>query len=576
MKKLLILLLATAVFSLVLAACSSSETPTPIVIEKEVIKEVPVVKEVVREVEKRVIQTVVVEKQVVVHTVEVPVIATPPPRTSTGGRRGGTLSVVAQASAGTMDPTFTAGVGTATPTRHIFEQLFSWNVNAEPQPELAGEWSVNGDVTLYTIKLRDNIIFHNGAAVTADDVIPSINRWSEVNAGGKLTFDFLAEGGLTKIDDKTIQVRFKEPFGVLFEALAGQPRSSNIYLQKAAEFPSSEDFGEENAIGTAPYFLSRWERGNKIVLERFEAYIARNEEPNLWAGGKQAFLDRIEFLEVPAAESKIAGLRTGQFDVVLNAPLSFFEILRDDTNIEISTPLGNFATIDINASLPPTENVLARQAILAATNIEDFMDALSPKELWFPCSSRYVCGTVWESTAGMDEFYDQNDLPKAQQLLKDSGYAGEPLVLWAPTDNQVLTDIGVVAAPMLEAIGFTVEFPAQDWATLVSKLGDGTWNIIADFWGVGFRGSPLRDPMVAGTFINSFVSPKMQQLQLDLIKADSLEEQQKLVDEINLAFFEEVPTVSFGQFKLIYPHRTSVRGLQQVALPSFYNAWLDE
>ena len=359
MKKLLILLLATAVFSLVLAACSSSETPTPIVIEKEVIKEVPVVKEVVREVEKRVIQTVVVEKQVVVHTVEVPVIATPPPRTSTGGRRGGTLSVVAQASAGTMDPTFTAGVGTATPTRHIFEQLFSWNVNAEPQPELAGEWSVNGDVTLYTIKLRDNIIFHNGAAVTADDVIPSINRWSEVNAGGKLTFDFLAEGGLTKIDDKTIQVRFKEPFGVLFEALAGQPRSSNIYLQKAAEFPSSEDFGEENAIGTAPYFLSRWERGNKIVLERFEAYIARNEEPNLWAGGKQAFLDRIEFLEVPAAESKIAGLRIGQFDVVLNAPLSFFEILRDDTNIEISTPLGNFATIDINASLPPTENVLA-------------------------------------------------------------------------------------------------------------------------------------------------------------------------------------------------------------------------
>ena len=317
MKKLLILLLATAVFSLILAACSSSETPTPIVIEKEVIKEVPVVKEVVREVEKRVIQTVVVEKQVVVHTVEVPVIATPPPRTSTGGRRGGTLSVVAQASAGTMDPTFTAGVGTATPTRHIFEQLFSWNVNAEPQPELAGEWSVNGDVTLYTIKLRDNIIFHNGAAVTADDVIPSINRWSEVNAGGKLTFDFLAEGGLTKIDDKTIQVRFKEPFGVLFEALAGQPRSSNIYLQKAAEFPSSEDF----------------------------------------------------------------------------------------------------------------------------------MDALSPKELWFPCSSRYVCGTVWESTAGMDEFYDQNDLPKAQQLLKDSGYAGEPLVLWVPTDNQVLTDIGVVAAP---------------------------------------------------------------------------------------------------------------------------------
>ena len=332
--------------------------------------------------------------------------------------------------------------------------------------------------------------------------------------------------------------------------------------------------------GAAPttfyYIIPTLPQDGEGFLRTNQSYIARNEEPNLWAGGKQAFLDRIQFLEVPAAESKIAGLRTGQFDVVLNAPLSFFEILRDDTNIEISTPLGNFATIDINASLPPTENVLARQAILAATNIEDFMDALSPRELWFRCSSRYVCGTIWESTAGMDAFYDQNDLPKAQQLLKDSGYAGEPLVLWAPTDNQVLTDIGVVAAPMLEAIGFTVEFPAQDWATLVSKLGDGTWNIIADFWGVGFRGSPLRDPMVAGTFINSFVSPKMQQLQLDLIRAGSLEEQQQLVDEINLAFFEEVPTVSFGQFKLIYPHRTYVRGLQQVALPSFYNAWLDE
>ena len=89
-----------------------------------------------------------------------------------------------------------------------------------------------------------------------------------------------------------------------------------VYPKEITELDATKDVGVENYIGTGPYKLKKWDVGHKVVLERFEDYIPRSEPGSFLAGAQISYFDEIELLEIPAEETKIAGLKTGEWDVV--------------------------------------------------------------------------------------------------------------------------------------------------------------------------------------------------------------------------------------------------------------------
>ncbi|WP_369334879.1 ABC transporter substrate-binding protein, partial [Streptomyces sp. SID13666] len=101
----------------------------------------------------------------------------------------------------------------------IYDVLIAVDENFKPQPQMA-EWTVSDDGKTYTFTLRDGLKFHDGAPVTAADVVASLERWAKRDTGGQLIMDIT--DSLKANDDKTIVWTLKEPFAPFLDTIAKQ------------------------------------------------------------------------------------------------------------------------------------------------------------------------------------------------------------------------------------------------------------------------------------------------------------------------------------------------------------------
>ena len=283
----------------------------------------------------------------------------------------------------------------------------------------------------------------------------------------------------------------------------------------------------------------------------------------------------LEWLEIPDEETKIAGLETGEWDVVDYAGMDFFQRLdkNPDINVMISTP-GNQSSITIQSNVFPTDSKLVRQAIGAAINAEDHMISLGDPALWRLCPAVFFCGTPLESHVS-DEFYNQNNPDRAKELLAQAGYSGEPITILNPTDYPQLTPLGFVLKPQLEKAGFKVEMPTTDWATIVSRLREKDWNMFTNFCASWFCGDPLLHFLISeGHYMGG--NPTLVDLQLQFAKESDPVAQLKIVDEIQRVWYDNQHFVILGQWFPIFPHQTYVKNFRPTFVPLYYNAWSEK
>ena len=536
-----------------------------VVMEKEIIKEVPVVREVVKEVE--------VEKIVVVQ-------ATPRPGIGVEqAKYGGTLRVASGSSLVSLDPGFSLAAVTTAIANHLYEMPFGWDANLDRgKPRVVGSWDVTSDGLNWTFTIRPGLTFHNGSPLTTDDVVQSLERWWERHPGGLLMKPFMAEGGLVKLSDTTWAMRFEEAYGLVLEHLGTISKGPYIFTEEAASVSAFEDFGEENIIGTGAYKLATWEFGNRVVLERYEAYIPRSEPASYLAGAQVSYLDRIEWLEISNEETKIAGLKTGEWDVVDGAGLDQFHQLQDDSNIDVAQFPKHQSNILFHVGSSPTDNIKVRQAIRVALDHEEFMRALGPDELWELCPALYYCGTPLDTRQGAADWYNQKDIPRAKALLEEAGYAGEELLVMSPTDYATITPLGTVLKPTLDRIGINVNMPAMDWATLVSKIGGDDWNIFVSWSALWATFSPESDSSIsgAGGCCGPWKNDRVIELNAEFIRATTDLEKLRIVGEIQELVYEGVPRIWLGQFSALFPHRSWVKNFSVPAVPLFTNVWLEK
>ena len=157
MRRFLIpVVLLTALIALFAAACSAE--PEVIVEEKIVEVEKEVVREVEVEVEKVIEKEVVVEVEKLVEVeveTEKILVATPTPDVGTSGpQSGGDLKVVSQGSISTIDPVFSLFYVVNAVATQIYEGMYGWDGNLNPQSRLADSFSTNADGTVFTFTLR--------------------------------------------------------------------------------------------------------------------------------------------------------------------------------------------------------------------------------------------------------------------------------------------------------------------------------------------------------------------------------------------------------------------------------------
>ena len=180
---------------------------------------------------------------------------------------------------------------------------------------MVDSYEISDDNLTYTFTLRDGLLWHDGAPVTSEDAIASIERWGQKDSMGQLMMSFV--DSMKAVDDKTFEMQLKEPYGLVLLSLA-KPSSNVPFMmpKRIAETPASEQISEY--IGSGPFVFERdeWAPGNKAVFTKFEDYQPRDEPATWAAGGKVAKVDRVEWLWIPDIQTAVNALINGEIDVI--------------------------------------------------------------------------------------------------------------------------------------------------------------------------------------------------------------------------------------------------------------------
>jgi peptide/nickel transport system substrate-binding protein len=485
-----------------------------------------------------------------------------------------TLRFIPQADLRSIDPIWTTAYVTRNFGYLVFDTLFALDKDFKPQPQMVDHWRVSDDKLTYTFVLRDGLKWHDGQPVRAVDCIASIERWGKRDPFGQKLMEAVA--AIKPLDDKTFAIALRTPFPLLLNALG--KLSSNVPFMMPERLAKTDPYKQiPEAVGSGPFKFvkSEWVPGNKAVFVKNTEYVPRKEPPSFASGGKVAKVDRVEWLYIPDSATASAALNAGEADWYEQPPADLLPVFAGNPDVVVATvdPLGNQGILRFNHVQPPFDNLKLRQAVLNLVDQKEYMQAAAgdPK-YWKTCAALFGCGTPLETQAGAQALLKGPDPAQAKQLIADSGYKGEKVVLLDATDQPIVHAQALVTFAMLKAAGLNVELQAMDWGTLITRraskapIGQGGWNIFHTWTSAPDLLSPAVDAALRANDGKAWfgwpTDPKLEGLIDEWFKAPDFAAQKKLAADIQTEAYQgDVPYVPTGQFVVPTAYRKNLRGI---------------
>src|SRR6202158_1140354 len=400
-----------------------------------------------------------------------------------------TITAVMHSDLRILDPGFTGAYITRDHGYMVYDTLLATDANFKIQPQMA-YWKASDDKLTYTFTLRDGLKWHDGAPVTAEDCVASLQRWGKRDGMGQKLMNFTAS--IEATDARTITLKLKEPYGLVLESI-GKPSSVVPFMmpKRIAETPADKAISEQIGSGPFKFVQAEFQPGVKAVYEKNKDYVPRKEAPSWTSGGKVVKVDRVEWITMADAQTAVNALQSGDIDFMENPSFDILPVLAANKELKVETlnKLG-FQTLGrMNLLYPPFVNVTVRRAPFMAMNQKDVLDALvGNPEYYRICGAVFVCGTPLATDVGSESLVKGNGMAEAKKLLAESRYDGTPLRIIAPGDVVTLKAQPIVAAQLLRAAGFKVDVQATDWQTVVTRRAsqkppkEGGWNMFFTNW----------------------------------------------------------------------------------------------
>ena len=483
------------------------------------------------------------------------------------------LRIVPHSNLAILDPIWTTAYMSRNHGYMIYDTLFGTNEKNQIKPQMVEEWTASPDKRLWTFKLRKELEFHDGKPVTSEDVVASIARWGKRDAMGTALMTFVDRMDTPAPD--TFRIFLREACGFLLEAL-GKP-SSNVLFIMPKRVADTDAFKQiDDYTGSGPYIFKRdeFKPGDKAVYLRNAKYVPRKEGPSGSAGGKNVYVDRVEWnLALRDAQAQANALINGEVDVLEAPAFESVEGLKKAANVQIlnPAPAGLQYMARFNHLHKPFDNPAVRRAALAAFSQEPFLKAqVGLKEYYRPCASMFTCGTPYGSPAGSD-IQSKSNMKKAQELLKSSGYDGTPILIMKPTDLASIQKLPDVAAQLLRQAGFKVDLQAMDWQTLVGRrakrdpIDKGGWHMFMTAWQAFDVWSPIANPTTdtrgeKSTWFGWATDDKMVVLRNQFMRATDEAEKKKLADQMHARMYEIGTHVILGEYNQPMAARKNISG----------------
>ncbi len=503
------------------------------------------------------------------------------PRPAIGGTAK-TLIFVPQVNLTSLDPVWT----TATPTRNfalmVYEGLYGRDLAFNPQPLMLEGHTVENDGKLWTMRLREGMLWHDGTRVLASDCVASLQRWLKRDSASTVIMErvisFEAKG------DRDIVWTLRKPFPLLPHFLSKvQPQPVMMPERLAATDPFKQ---VTEIVGSGPlkFLPGEYVSGSHAAFARFDGYQPRQEKPSYNAGGHVVNVDRVEWRVIPDAATAAAALTAGEVDW-LELPQPDLIPLLEKANGVTTGLLDIYGTVSIlrpNHLTAPTNNAKLRRAMLAAIDQVEVMQAAMGEvpDTWKAPMGFIVPGMPSATEAGMDAVRKRKTRDQLKRMVVESGYNGERLVFLHPTDQLIYHAVSTVAVDAFRKIGINVDEQMLDWGTVIQRrpskepVEKGGWSMFP----AGAPAPEFVDPMLSNPMRSNGAKawfgwpddPKLEAAYAGWIDAPDDATRRSLEADYQMAAFDSVPVIPCGTYRPRAAWRSNLSGLVKGSAPVFW------
>lgn len=343
----------------------------------------------------------------------------------------------------------------------VYDTLVRPGDDLLPRPSLATSWEVSEDALTWTFTLRDDVLFHDGSALTADDVVASLRRAGDEGAdAGRLAPIDEAEA----VDGHTVELRLSRPTGGLLALLASSPGAAIVPEEAAA----SGDLASA-PIGSGPFRVAG-AGDDTLELERFEDH---------WAGPPP--LETLSVRVVDDAVRALAELRAGDLDWVSSVPPASATDVDGDVRLHLARRAGtDYWHLAFNLDREPVDDRGVRRALARALDRESIAGAAHPGAAT-PNHGPVPADSFWHH----DHAPFPHDPERARERLDGAGLDEPSLELLVTDELPESTAVAEAVAEQFADIGMDVTVRTEALEDLLEAQAEGDFDVFA----LGWRGS---------------------------------------------------------------------------------------
>lgn len=380
-----------------------------------------------------------------------------------------------------LDPALVDDENSARVQYNIYESLLRFKgETSELEPCLATSYEISEDGLEYTFKLREGVKFHDGTPFNAEAVKFNIVRQMPDNIVPKMSYAGLVYGDVERvdvIDEYTVKIVLKKkstPFirnlAMVFAAPIASPAALKQYNNNL----------NMNPVGTGPYQFVAWDKGQQIILTRFEDY---------W--GEPAKIQNLIFRTIPDTSARVIALNNGEVDVIYSIDDKVLPTIEQAGNIVYKKDGLNttYVALSVNRDAPSVcKDPDVRRAIGMAVDMKTVVDTL-------------YNGTMARASTFLPKFllgysedvkYPQYNPEEAKKIFEAKGVKELKIIANSapsasnPVGGQLL---GEAFQDYLKKVGVNVNIETYEWTTFRAKLLTDQWDITFMGW-QGDNGDP--------------------------------------------------------------------------------------
>jgi peptide/nickel transport system substrate-binding protein len=485
-------------------------------------------------------------------------------------------------------------------SRQVLDSLVSMDDDGEVVPWIATEWETSEDRLTWTFTIREGVEFTDGTPLDAQAVADNFDFWMDPESpnGGNSTVQAYLNNyydSASATDATHVELKLTKPYSPLLPALT--QAYFGLQSPQSLTSRSAEEICEQ-PVGSGPFTVEEWQRGQQVVLAKNPDYDwapenAKHQGP--------AYVDKVEwkFLHDPVA--RFGSLTTGESDVVYDVPSPQWQTAEQTFQTQQVIIPGRPVALSLNTVKGVFTDVKVRQALAFGTDRQAAVESAFNGVIPFEGN-----GSVSQATTGYNEDVVDDypyDPDQAERLLDEAGWTekdgdgirskgGKPLTarLVYPA-GAIVTSEGATVLQNLQAqakeVGFDLELvPATQAEVFAGKYsGPDAYDAYPSYWTAPTSGIlnitfaqnlPDRPNPWNQSFYNN---PRLEEL---IVKANSAlerDEQDRYYGEAQQIISDEVPSIGLYTMQTTIAFGTNLRDVwleRSQAEPVFHDAYFVE